>query len=72
MNNNVYNYSKEVSEVDKILRKFPNYYNYGLLRKIITRFFYDREYLRSKIVSFFNKDSKKSTKIESFYKKYDI
>ena len=72
MNNNVYNYSKEVSKVDKILRKFPNYYNYGLLRKIITSFFYDREYLRSKLVSFFNKDSKKSTKIESFYKKYDI
>lgn len=72
MNNNIYNYSKEVSNVDKILRKFPDYYKYGLLRKIITRFFYDREYLRSKLVSFFNKDSKKSIKIESFYKKYDI
>ena len=72
VSNNIYNYSKDVSKVNKVVRKFPNYYNYGLLRKFFTSLIYDRQYLKEKLISLFKKNTKKSTKIENFFKKYDI
>ena len=71
-NSKIYNYSKDVSKVDKIVKKFPDFYNYSFIKKVITCAIYDRKYLISKIMSAFKNNKKKNTKIDNFFKKYEI